>query len=146
MRSWKASFGHFGNLPAWNERLEARVAHGMYALRVCTGTKAAAPAVERVAAIFGNGLLNAFQNCKRKISVREHPLESPVCCEMMHKRPLRAARRSVTAPLCCRLMEGANLFPSRAPLLEPVARGGGVTTYELIPSGRSTVVFTVAPL
>ena len=26
--------------------------------------KAAAPAVERVAAIFGNGLLNAFQNCK----------------------------------------------------------------------------------
>jgi len=56
----------FGNLPAWNERLEARGAHGMHALRVCTGTKAAAPAVERVAAIFGNGLLNAFkfQNCK----------------------------------------------------------------------------------
>ena len=31
----------FGNLPAWNERLEARGAHGMHALRVCTGTKAA---------------------------------------------------------------------------------------------------------
>ena len=58
----------------------------------------------------------------RRIPVREHPLESPVCCEMMHKRPLRAARRSVTAPLCCRLMEGANLFPSIAPLLEPVVR------------------------
>ena len=66
----------------------------------------------------------------------------------MQKGPLRAARRSVMAPLCCQLMEsqGANLLPSRAPLLEPVARGGGVTTYKLIPSGRSTVVFTVAPL
>ena len=66
----------------------------------------------------------------------------------MGKGPLRAIRRSVTAPLCCLLMEsqGANLLPSRAPLLEPVARGGGVTTYKLIPSGRSTVVFTVAPL
>ena len=29
----------FGNLPAWNERLEARGAHGMHALRVCTGAK-----------------------------------------------------------------------------------------------------------
>ena len=58
----------------------------------------------------------------RQISVREHPLESPVSFEMMHKRPLRAARLSVTAPLCCRLMEGANLVLSRAPLLEPVVR------------------------
>ncbi len=62
----------------------------------------------------------------------------------------KSTRRSVTAPLCCLLMEsqGANLLPSRAPLLEPVARGGGVTTYKLIPSGRSRVpvVFTVAPL
>ena len=48
-------------MPAWNERLEARGARGMHALRVCFGTKAAAPAVERVAAIFGNGLLNAFK-------------------------------------------------------------------------------------
>jgi hypothetical protein len=40
--------------------------------------------------------------------------------------------------------QGANLLPSRAPLLEPVARGGGVTTYKLISPGRSTVVFTVA--
>jgi len=120
MRSWKASFGHSGFCP-----------HGMRdwkreGLTACThlgcalARKVAAPAVERVAAIFGSGLLNAFQNCK--ISVREHPLESPVCCEMMHKRPLRAARRSVTAPLCCRLMEGANLVLSRAPLLEPVVR------------------------
>jgi hypothetical protein len=58
----------------------------------------------------------------KRISVREHPLESPVGRGMMHKRPLRAARRSVTAPLCCRLMEGANLVLSRAPLLEPVVR------------------------
>ena len=58
----------------------------------------------------------------RRISVREHPLESPICRGMMQKGPLRAARRSVTAPLCCRLMEGANLVLSRAPLLEPVVR------------------------
>ncbi len=62
--------------------------------------------------------------------MREHPLESPVCCEMMHKRPLRGARRSVTAPLpvCCRLMEsqGANLLPSGAPLLELIVRLVGV--------------------
>ena len=32
--------------------------------------KAAKPAVERVAAIFGNGLLNAFQNCKTNFSAR----------------------------------------------------------------------------
>jgi hypothetical protein len=60
----------FGNLPAWNERLEARGAHGMHALRVCTGTKAAAPAVEPAAPIFGNGLLNAFKTARR-IPVRE---------------------------------------------------------------------------
>ena len=30
----------------------------------------------------------------------------------------------------------------RAPLLEPVARGGGITAYKLILSGRSMVVFT----
>ncbi len=73
-----------------------------------------------------------------------HPHENLICRGMMQK----STRRSVTAPLCCLLMEsqGANLLPSRAPLLEPVARGGGVTTYKLIPSGRSTVVFTVAPL
>ena len=60
----------FGNLPAWNERLEARGAHGMHALRVCTGTKAAAPAVEPAAPIFGNGLLHAFKTARR-IPVRE---------------------------------------------------------------------------
>ena len=42
----------------------------MRALRVCTDTKAAAPAsakcVERVAPIFGNGLMtNAFEICQR---------------------------------------------------------------------------------
>ncbi len=75
----------------------------MRALRVCTGTKAAAPAsancVERVAPIFGNGLMtNAFETCKANFSA-EHPLESPICRELMQKRPMRAARRSVTAPL-----------------------------------------------
>ena len=54
----------FGNLPAWNERLEARGAHGMHTLRVCTGTKAAAPAVEPAAPIFGNGHDECLQNCK----------------------------------------------------------------------------------
>ena len=39
MRSWKASFGHSGICPHGIERLEARGAHGMHALRVCTGAK-----------------------------------------------------------------------------------------------------------
>ncbi len=52
----------------------------------------------------------------------KHPHENPICRGMMQKAPLRAARRSVTALLCCRLMEGANIVPSRAPLLEIVVR------------------------
>jgi hypothetical protein len=43
----------------------------MHALWVCTGTKAAEPAVEPAAPIFGNGLLNAFKTARR-IPVREN--------------------------------------------------------------------------
>ena len=62
----------FGTLPACTERLEAGGAHGMHARRVCTGAKGGCTCQrkfgERVAAIFGNGLLNAFQNCKTNFS------------------------------------------------------------------------------
>ena len=66
----------------------------------------------------------------------------------MQKRPLRAARSSVTAPLCCRLMksQGANLL-LREHHSSNLSFGWSVyTTYTLVPSGRSMVVFTVTPL
>ena len=65
MRSWQASFGHSGICP-----------HGMRdwkreGLTACThlgcalARKAAAPAVEPAAPIFGNGLWNAFKTARR---------------------------------------------------------------------------------
>ena len=61
MRSWKASFGHSGICPhgmrGWKREGLTACTH----LGCALARKAAAPAVERVAAIFGNGLLNAFK-------------------------------------------------------------------------------------
>jgi len=105
----------FGNLPAWNERLEARGAHGMRALRVCTGTKAAAPASANALSGWLRSSEMASDECLPKLqgefqcgNIR---MESQSARGMMQKRPLRAARRSVTAQPapCCPPVESTVL-------------------------------------
>ena len=70
MRSWKASFGHSGICPhgmrGWKREGLTACTH----LGCALARKAAAPAVEPAAPIFGNGLLNAFKTARR-IPVRE---------------------------------------------------------------------------
>ena len=63
----------------------------MRALRVCTDTKAAAPAsakcVERVAPIFGMARDKCLPKLQDEFQCEKHPHENPICCEMIIKDP-----------------------------------------------------------
>ena len=80
MRSWKASFGHSGICPhgmrGWKREGLTACTH----LGCALARKAAAPAVERVAAIFGSGLLNAFKTAFQWENIRWNPQSAEERC------------------------------------------------------------------
>ena len=140
MRSWKASFGHSGICPHELRDLKREGLRAGMRLGCALARNAAAPAVERVAPIFGIGLLNSFQNCKmnsgagastgnpnlQRNDAEMTPASNPPKCD--GAAVLRADRVTGSEPLFLREHHSSNL-----------SFGWSVCTmYKLILSGCSS--------
>jgi len=124
----------------------------MHALRVCTGAKGGCTCQrkcgERVAPIFGNGLMtNAFEICQTNSRARTSSGNHNLQRNDPEKAPASSPlKRDGVAELRADGVTGSDLL-LREQHSSNLSFGWSVyTTYKLVPSGRSMVVLTVTPL